>query len=105
MLEIRQVMFGDKEVFTNLECVQICTLPFELQLTNFVKLDTEGQVIGNSNNNDMNKEEIISVPDTNQYQHQNQPDVFFVVTNVTKNQEHEFVSFIQNDDAKSNSNL
>ena len=27
MLETRQVIFGDEEVFTNLEFVQICTLP------------------------------------------------------------------------------
>ena len=92
MLEIRQVMFGDEEVFTNLEFVQICTLPFELRPTNSVKLDSKGQVIGDINNNYMNKEEIL-VPDTNQFQHQNQPDAFFVVTNIRKNQEYEKISF------------
>ena len=75
MLEIRQIMFGDEEVFTNLEFVQICTLPFELRPTNSAKLDSKGQVIGDINKNYMNEGEIL-VPDTNQFQHQNQPDAF-----------------------------
>ena len=76
MLKNRQVMFKDKEAFTNLVFVHMCTLYFELWPTNSVKLDSNGKAIGDINNNAMNKEEILLVPDTNQYQHQNQPDAF-----------------------------
>ena len=51
--EIRQILLGDPEVFTNMNFVQIPTLPFELRPTNSIKLDTQGNVI----NNDIDEEE------------------------------------------------
>ena len=43
--EIRQILFGDSEVFTNLQFTHISTLPFELQPTNKIVLDSNGNVV------------------------------------------------------------
>ena len=43
--EIRQIILGHHEVFTNLEFIQISTLPFELRPTNSIKLDLKGNII------------------------------------------------------------
>ena len=48
--EIRQILLGDPEVFTNMNFVQIPTLPFELRPTNNIKLDTQGKVINEGDN-------------------------------------------------------
>ena len=48
--EIRQILLGDPEVFTNMNFVQIPTLPFELRPTNNIKLDTQGNVINEGDN-------------------------------------------------------
>ena len=47
--EIRQILLGDPEVFTNMEYVEISTLPFELRPSNCIKLDTTGNVIVSNN--------------------------------------------------------
>ena len=43
--EIRQIIMGDAEVFTNLTFISLSTLPFELRPTNSIKLDNKGNVI------------------------------------------------------------
>lgn len=45
--EIRQIIMGDPEVFTNLDFIQIPTLPFELQPTNGIIIDSNGNVCSN----------------------------------------------------------
>ena len=47
--EIRQILLGDPEVFTNMEFVEISTLPFKLRPSNCIKLDTIGNVIVGNN--------------------------------------------------------
>ena len=46
--EIRQILMGNPEVFTNLKFIEISTLPFELHPTNSIKLDAQGNVMGNT---------------------------------------------------------
>ena len=46
--EIRQILLGHPEVFTNIEIIQISTLSFELRIKNKIKLDKSGNVIGDS---------------------------------------------------------
>ena len=43
--EIRQIMMGDPEVFTDLDFYSLSTLPFELRPTNTIHLDSSGNVI------------------------------------------------------------
>ena len=43
--EIRQIVFGDPKVFTNLQFIHIPTIPFELQPTNKIVLDSNGNVV------------------------------------------------------------
>ena len=44
--EIRQILLGHHEVFTNLDFIQISTLPFEMRPSNTIKLDLKGNVVG-----------------------------------------------------------
>ena len=50
-LEIRQILMGHPEVFTNMEHEQISTMPFDLIPTNLVHLDTKGNVQYNQDTN------------------------------------------------------
>ena len=45
---ICQILMGVPEVFTNLKFIEISTLPFELHPTNSIKLDAQGNVMGNT---------------------------------------------------------
>ena len=54
--EIRQILLGHPEVFTNLEFIQISTLPFEQRPTNKVELDAKGDVV-DTNNEENNEDE------------------------------------------------
>ena len=51
-LEIRQILMGHLEVFTNMEYVQISTMPFDLRPTNIVNLDKKGNVRYHQDTND-----------------------------------------------------
>ena len=50
-LEIRQILMGHPEVFTNMEYVQISTMPFDLRPKKLVNLDTKGNVRYNQDTN------------------------------------------------------
>ncbi|MDB4430361.1 hypothetical protein N9140_00205, partial [bacterium] len=50
--EIRQIMMGDPEVFTDLDFIQVSTLPFELRPTNSIVLDSKGNIVNNNRAND-----------------------------------------------------
>ena len=43
--EMRQIIMGDAEVYTDLEFLSLPTVPFELRPTNSVKLDKSGDVV------------------------------------------------------------
>ena len=49
--EIRQILLGHEEVFTNLNFKEISTLMFELRSTIIIELDTRGIVNGMNNSN------------------------------------------------------
>ena len=55
--EIRQILMGHPEVFTNIEFIQICTFPFDLRPTNTVSLDIKGNVT-NDHHQDANRDHI-----------------------------------------------
>ena len=42
--EIRQILLGHEEVFTNFNFKEISTLMFELRATNRIELDTRGNI-------------------------------------------------------------
>ena len=43
--EIRQIIMGDMEVYTDLTFVDVSTLPFELRPANSIRLDSQGDVV------------------------------------------------------------
>ena len=43
--EIRQIIMGDMEVYTDLTFVDVSTLPFELRPANTIRLDSQGDVV------------------------------------------------------------
>ena len=50
--EIRQMMMGNEEIFTNMKFISISTLPYELRPTNRIELNQKGEVVNNNNQND-----------------------------------------------------
>ena len=58
--EIRQILMGDPEVFTNLSFISISTLPFELRPNNSIKLDSRGKVVSPNPNYDADSAANIS---------------------------------------------
>ena len=46
-LEIRQIMMGDEEIFTNMTFIPLSTLPYELRPTNRIELNQNGDVVNN----------------------------------------------------------
>ena len=58
--EIRQIILGDAEVFTDLCFVPLSTLPFELRPSNKVKIDSKGKVVNPNPDYDSEAAENIS---------------------------------------------
>ena len=58
--EIRQIMLGDAEVFTDLFFVHLSTLPFELRPSNKVEIDSKGKVVNPNTDYDVEAAENIS---------------------------------------------
>ena len=77
-LEIRQMMLGHEEVFTNLDFVEICTLPFELRKHNAIKLNIVSQVVDRDNNSDQNAADN-NYENTNNNQSRRPPDSYLNV--------------------------
>ena len=50
--EIRKILLGVPEVFTNLRYIQISTLTFKLHSTNKIVLDPKGSIIDDTHSND-----------------------------------------------------
>ena len=50
--EIRQMVMGDEEVFTNMNHINISTLPFELRPTNRIELNEKGKIENCTNEED-----------------------------------------------------
>ena len=50
--EIRQIIFGHPEVFTNLQFIDISTLPFELRPTNKIYMSIKGEIANLNDNTD-----------------------------------------------------
>ena len=48
-MEIRQMIMGDEEIFTNMIFITISTLPYELRPTNAIELTQTGEVHNNTN--------------------------------------------------------
>lgn len=59
--EIRQLLLGHEEVFTNLKFIDVSTLPYELRPSNRVELDNNGQVL-NVNNQNYTVDSFSSLP-------------------------------------------
>ena len=60
--ELRQMLMGDEEIFTNMIFISLSTLPYELRPTNRIELNQSGEVVNNDPHADHPEDSYMEKP-------------------------------------------